>query len=85
MTYDTWTADDAQLSVLRENYRASEEYCSHGVALNAKRPCRYCAERNADPVCIVCRKPILDGELVTGQSWDGQGGSHVTCLQASGK
>jgi len=61
MTNDTWSADDAQLSVLRDNVR------------------------NADPVCIICRKSILDGELVTGQDWTGQGGQHLSCLQASGK
>ena len=30
-------------------------------------------------LCTVCKRPMLDGEMVTGLSWDGQGGSHISC------
>ncbi len=29
--------------------------------------------------CSHCHETMLDGELVTGQSWDGQGGAHIEC------
>lgn len=30
-------------------------------------------------ICPKCSKAIQDGELVTGQSWNGEGGEHITC------
>jgi hypothetical protein len=29
--------------------------------------------------CKNCRQPFKHGELVTGQSWSGDGGVHITC------
>jgi hypothetical protein len=30
-------------------------------------------------ICPNCGQPIQDGGLVTGESWNGQGGQHVHC------
>jgi len=80
MSYnDTWSADDAQLSVLRENVRKSEERMRDQWYNDRENVQGWAYE----PVCIICHKPILNGELVTGQDWTGQGGTHVTCEQGT--
>ena len=30
-------------------------------------------------ICPKCNRPIQDGELITGQTWNGEGGQHIEC------
>ncbi len=30
-------------------------------------------------LCPKCGNPLLEGQVITGQSWNGDGGAHVNC------
>jgi len=32
-----------------------------------------------EETCSRCGRSLLHGELITGQSWNGQGGEHINC------